>query len=115
MSHSQINNLFSSYINILYTSAKRLIDKRHPQYEDKVQDLVVLAYEEFMRNAVEGKIMQLPLIIHFMKLRKPEVMMEMRGYSKTKKIDVFNKRNYYEGKLELHSINNSANGNDGDS
>jgi DNA-directed RNA polymerase specialized sigma24 family protein len=58
--------------------------------------------------------MQLPVIIHFMKLRKPEVQMEMRGYSKTKKKDVFNKRNYYEGKLELHSIHNSVSGNGDD-
>jgi DNA-binding NarL/FixJ family response regulator len=41
-----------------------------------------------------------------MKLLKPEVQLEMRGYSRTHKKDVFNKRNYYEGKLELYSIDN---------
>jgi len=44
-----------------------------------------------------------------MKLRKPEVQLEMRGYSRTHKKDVFNKRNYYEGKIELYSIDNPLN------
>jgi len=87
-----------------------MIDKRHPQYEDKVQDLVILAYEEFLSKAEQGKVMSLPLLIHFMKLRKPEVQIEMRGYSRTHKTDVFNKRNYYEGKTELYSIDSLISG-----
>jgi DNA-binding CsgD family transcriptional regulator len=86
-----------------------MLDKRNPQYEDKVQDLVILAYEEFKRKAEQGTTMSLPLLIHFMKLRKPEVQLEMRGDSRTHKKDVFNKRNYYEGKLELYSIDNPLN------
>lgn len=105
MSHQSVNEIFQSYANTLYTAASRMIDKRHPQYEDKVQDLVILAYEEFLSKAEQGKAMSLPLLIHFMKLRKPEVQIEMRGYSRTHKTDVFNKRNYYEGKTELYSIN----------
>lgn len=105
MSHQSINEIFQSYANTLYTAAAQMIDKRHPQYEDKVQDLVILAYEEFLSKAEQGRIMSLPLLIHFMKLRKPEVQIEMRGYSRTHKTDVFNKRNYYEGKTELYSIN----------
>jgi len=105
MSHQSVNEIFQSYANTLYTAASRMIDKRHPQYEDKVQDLVILAYEEFLSKAEQGKLMSLPLLIHFMKLRKPEVQIEMRGYSRTHKTDVFNKRNYYEGKTELCSIN----------
>ena len=91
------------------SAASRMLDKRNPQYEDKVQDLVVLAYEEFKRKADQGTIMSLPLLIHYMKLRKPEVQIEMRGDSRTTKKDVFNKRNYYEGKMELYSINNHLN------
>jgi len=34
----------------------RMLDKRNPQYEDKVQDLVILAYEEFKRKAEQGTI-----------------------------------------------------------
>ncbi len=104
MSHQEVNQLFQSYAQTLYTAASRMIDKRHPQYEDKVQDLVVLAYEEFLRKARQAQVMSLPLLIHFMKLRKPEVQIEMRGYSRTNKTDVFNKRNYYEGKTSLYSI-----------
>jgi len=104
MSHQEINQLFQSYAPTLYTAASRMIDKRHPQYEDKVQDLVILAYEEFLRKARQAQVMSLPLLIHFMKLRKPEVQIEMRGYSRTNKTDVFNKRNYYEGKTTLYSI-----------
>ena len=104
MSHEEINELFQSYAPTLYTAASRMIDKRHPQYEDKVQDLVILAYEEFLRKARQAQVMSLPLLIHFMKLRKPEVQIEMRGYSRTNKTDVFNKRNYYEGKTNLYSI-----------
>jgi DNA-directed RNA polymerase specialized sigma24 family protein len=107
MSHQSVNEIFQSYANTLYTAASRMIDKRHPQYEDKVQDLVILAYEEFLSKAEQGKVMSLPLLIHFMKLRKPEVQIEMRGYSRTHKTDVFNKRNYYEGKTELYSINSA--------
>ena len=91
-----------------------MLDKRNPQYEDKVQDLVILAYEEFKRKADQGTIMSLPLLIHFMKLRKPEVQLEMRGDSRTPKKDVFNKRNYYEGKLELYSIDNPLNKDSGE-
>jgi len=105
MSHQSVNEIFQSYANTLYTAASRMIDKRHPQYEDKVQDLVILAYEEFLSKAERGRVMDLPLLVHFMKLRKPEVQIEMRGYSRTHKTDVFNKRNYYEGKTELYSIN----------
>ncbi|MBI5021740.1 MAG: hypothetical protein HZB59_09900 [Ignavibacteriales bacterium] len=114
MSHQQLNQIFSQYISTLYNAAKRMIDKRHPQYDDKVQDLVILAYEEFIRKVNEGKIMELALLIHYMKLRKKEVQIEMRGYSRTNKTDVFNKRNYYEGKLELHSIDNSIFNGEGD-
>jgi len=110
MSHQSVNEIFHSYANTLYTAASRMIDKRHSQYEDKVQDLVILAYEEFLSKAEQGKVMSLPLLIHFMKLRKPEVQIEMRGYSRTHKTDVFNKRNYYEGKTELYSINSRVSG-----
>lgn len=110
MSHQTVNEIFQSYANTLYTAASRMIDKRDPQYEDKVQDLVILAYEEFLSKAEQGKQMSLPLLIHFMKLRKPEVQIEMRGYSRTHKTDVFNKRNYYEGKTELYSINSPLSG-----
>ena len=113
MSHKSVNEIFQSYANTLYTAASRMIDKRHPQYEDKVQDLVVLAYEEFLSKAERGRVMDLPLLVHFMKLRKPEVQIEMRGYSRTHKTDVFNKSNYYEGKTELYSINSPVSG-DGD-
>ncbi|MGB2867710.1 MAG: ECF-type sigma factor [Bacteroidota bacterium] len=106
MSHQSLNNIFYSYANTLYTAAARMIDKRNSQYEDKVQDLVLLAYEEFLRKADRGTIMDLPLLIHFMKLRRPEVQLEMRGLSRTSKTDVFNKRNYYEGKLQVYSIDN---------
>ena len=106
MSHQQLNEIFEKYTAQLYAAAKRMIDNRNPQYDDKVQDLVILAYEEFIRKGNEGNIIDLPLIIYYMKLRKNEVQLEMRGYSRTHKTDVFNKRNYYEGKLELHSINN---------
>lgn len=88
MSRQSVNEIFQSYANTLYTAASRMIDKSHPQYEDKVQDLVILAYEEFLSNAEQGRIMSLPLLIHFMKLRKPEVQIEMRGYSCTHKRDV---------------------------
>jgi DNA-directed RNA polymerase specialized sigma24 family protein len=110
MSHQSVNEIFQSYANTLYTAASRMIDKRNPQHEDKVQDLVILAYEEFLSKAERGKVMSLPLLIHFMKLRKPEVQIEMRGYSRTHKTDVFNKRNYYEGKTELYSINSPISG-----
>ena len=106
MLQNSLNSQFQSYSNTLYAAASRMLDKRNPQYEDKVQDLVILAYEEFKRKADQGTTMSLPLLIHFMKLRKPEVQIEMRGYSRTHKKDVFNKRNYYEGKLELYSIDN---------
>jgi len=106
MSHQQLNDIFEQYTAVLYAAAKRMFDKRNPQYSDKVQDLVILAYEEFVRKGNEGNIMDLPLVIYYMKIRKKEVQLEMRGYSRTNKTDVFNKRNYYEGKLELHSINN---------
>ncbi len=109
MQQNSINSQFQSYSNTLYAAASRMLDKRNPQYEDKVQDLVILAYEEFKRKADQGTIMSLPLLIHFMKLRKPEVQLEMRGDSRTPKKDVFNKRNYYEGKLELYSIDNPLN------
>jgi len=110
MSHQSLNEIFQSYADTLYTAASRMIDKRHPQYEDKVQDLVILAYEEFLSKAEQGRVMSLPLLIHFMKLRKPEVQIEMRGYSRTHKTDVFNKRNYYEGKTELYSIDSLISG-----
>jgi DNA-directed RNA polymerase specialized sigma24 family protein len=109
MQQNSINSQFQSYSNTLYAAASRMLDKRNPQHEDKVQDLVILAYEEFKRKADQGVIMSLPLLIHFMKLRKPEVQLEMRGASRTHKKDVFNKRNYYEGKLELYSIDNPLN------
>lgn len=109
MSPKSLNSQFQQYANTLYASASRMLDKRSPQHEDKVQDLVILAYEEFKRKADQGSIMSLPLLIHFMKLRKPEVQLEMRGDSRTHKKDVFNKRNYYEGKLELYSIDNPLN------
>lgn len=110
MSRQSVNEIFQSYANTLYTAASRMIDKRHPQYEDKVQDLVILAYEEFLSKAEQGRIMSLSLLIHFMKLRKPEVQIEMRGYSRTHKRDVFNKRNYYEGRTELYSIDSPISG-----
>jgi DNA-directed RNA polymerase specialized sigma24 family protein len=106
MSHQKLNEIFETYIVQLYAAAKRMIDNRDHQYADKVQDLVVLAYEEFIRKGNEGRTMSLSLLIHYMKLRKKEVQLEMRGYSRTDKTDVFNKRNYYEGKLELYSLNN---------
>ncbi len=106
MSHQQLNEIFEKYTVQLYAAAKRMIDNRNPQYDDKVQDLVILAYEEFIRKGNEGNIMDLPLVIYYMNLRKKEVQLEMRGYSRTNKKDVFNKRNYYEGKLEVYSINN---------
>ena len=109
MQQNSINSQFQQYADTLYKAASRMLDKRNPQYEDKVQDLVILAYEEFKRKADQGTIMSLPLLIHFMKLRKPEVQLEMRGDSRTPKKDVFNKRNYYEGKLELYSIDNPLN------
>jgi len=114
MFHQQLNSIFAKYTPTLYSAAKRMIDKRHPQYDDKVQDLVVLAYEEFIRKANEGKIMELPLVIHYMKFRKAEVQIEMRGYSRTSKTDVFNKRNFYEGKMELYSIDNPVFDGEGD-
>ena len=104
-----INSQFNQYAKTLYAAASRMLDKRNPQHEDKVQDLVILTYEEFKRKAENGTIMSLPLLIHFMKLRKPEVQLEMRGDSRTHKKDVFNKRNYYEGKMELYSIDNPIN------
>lgn len=107
MEHTELNKQFTSYAETLYAAAKRMLDKRNTMYEDKVQDLVILAYEEFIRKAEQGTIMSLPLLIHFMKLRKPEVQLEMRGDSRTHKKDVFNKRNYYEGKYELYSIDNT--------
>lgn len=110
MSRRSVNEIFQSYANTLYTAASRMIDKRHPQHEDKVQDLVILAYEEFLSKAEQGRIMSLPLLIHFMKLRKPEVQIEIRGYSRTHKTDVFNKRNYYEGRTELYSIDSPISG-----
>ena len=109
MSPKSLNSQFQQYANTLYAAASRMLDKRSPQHEDKVQDLVILAYEEFKRKAEQGTIMSLPLLIHFMKLRKPEVQLEMRGDSRTHKKDVFNKRNYYEGKMELYSIDNPIN------
>lgn len=109
MPQNSLNSQFQSYSNTLYAAASRMLNKRNPQYEDKVQDLVILAYEEFKRKAEQGTLMSLPLLIHFMKLRKPEVQLEMRGDSRTRKKDVFNKRNYYEGKLELYSIDNPLN------
>ena len=109
MSQNSLSSQFQQYANTLYAAASRMLDKRNPQYEDKVQDLVILAYEEFSKKAEQGTIMSLPLLIHFMKLRKPEVQLEMRGDSRTPKKDVFNKRNYYEGKLELYSIDNPLN------
>jgi len=109
MSSESINSQFNQYAKTLYAAASRMLDKRNPQHEDKVQDLVILAYEEFKRKAEKGSIMSLPLLIHFMKLRKPEVQLEMRGDSRTNKKDVFNKRNYYEGKMELYSIDNPIN------
>lgn len=114
MLHQEVNQIFSQYTATLYNAAKRMIDKRNPQYEDKVQDLIILAYEEFIKKANEGKIMDLPLVIYYMKLRKKEVQIEMRGCSRTNKTDVFNKRNYYEGKLELHSIDNTVFNGEGD-
>jgi len=114
MFHQQLNSIFAQYTPTLYNAARQMIDKRHPQYEDKVQDLVVLAYEEFTRKANEGKIMELPLVIHYMKFRKAEVQIEMRGYSRTSKTDVFNKRNFYEGKTELYSIDNPVFDGEGD-
>ena len=83
MSQNLINSQFQPYSNTLYAAASRMLDKRNPQYEDKVQDLVILAYKEFERKSEQGTIMSLPLLIHFMKLRKPEVQIEMRGYSRT--------------------------------
>ena len=109
MPQNSINSQFQQYADTLYKAASRMLDKRNPQYEDKVQDLVILAYEEFKRKADQGTIMSIALLIHFMKLRKPEVQLEMRGDSRTPKKDVFNKRNYYEGKLELYSIDNPLN------
>jgi hypothetical protein len=106
MSHEALNVLFQSYSINLYAAASRMLDKRHPQHQDKVQDLVILAYEEFIRKAENGMMMNLPLLIHYMKFRKPEVQIEMRGFSRTHKTDIYNKRNYYEGKLELYSIDN---------
>jgi len=85
-----------------------MIHLHDPKHEDKVQDLVILAYQEFLSKAATGTIMGLPLLIHFMKFRKPEVQLEMRGYSRTHKKDVFNSRNYYEGKTCLYSANCSA-------
>lgn len=114
MSPESLNLQFNQYANTLYAAASRMLDKRNPQYEDKVQDLVILAYEEFKRKAEQGSITSLPLLIHFMKLRKPEVQLEMRGDSRTHKKDVFNKRNYYEGKYELYSIDNPLNKESGD-
>ena len=109
MLQNSINSQFQSYSNTLYAAASRMLDKRNSQHEDKVQDLVILAYEEFKRKADQGTIMSIALLIHFMKLRKPEVQLEMRGDSRTHKKDVFNKRNYYEGKMELYSIDNPIN------
>jgi DNA-directed RNA polymerase specialized sigma24 family protein len=106
MLQQELNQIFAEYTSTLYKAARRMINKNHSQYEDKVQDLIVLAYEEFIRKANEGKIMDLPLVIHFMKLRKTEVQIEMRGYSRTNKTDVFNKRNFYQGKIEVYSIDN---------
>jgi DNA-directed RNA polymerase specialized sigma24 family protein len=114
MSPESLNLQFNQYANTLYAAASKMLDKRNPQYEDKVQDLVILAYEEFKRKAEQGSITSLPLLIHFMKLRKPEVQLEMRGDSRTHKKDVFNKRNYYEGKYELYSIDNPLNKESGD-
>jgi DNA-directed RNA polymerase specialized sigma24 family protein len=114
MEHTELNKQFTSYAETLYAAAKRMLDKRNPMYEDKVQDLVILAYEEFKRKAEQGTIMNLLLLIHFMKLRKPEVQLEMRGDSRTHKKDVFNKRNYYEGKYELYSIDNTINDESGE-
>jgi hypothetical protein len=107
MEHTELNKQFTSYAETLYAAAKRMLEKRNPMYDDKVQDLIILSYEEFIRKAETGTIMSLPLLIHFMKLRKPEVQLEMRGDSRTHKKDVFNKRNYYEGKYELYSIDNT--------
>jgi len=109
MQQNSINSQFQQHANTLYAAASRMLDKRNSQYEDKVQDLVILAFEEFKRKADQGTIMSIALLIHFMKLRKPEVLLEMRGASRTHKKDVFNKRNYYEGKLELYSIDNHLN------
>ena len=47
MQQNSLNSQFQSYSNTLYAAASRMLDKRNPQYEDKVQDLVILAYEEF--------------------------------------------------------------------
>lgn len=109
MSQNHINTQFQQYASTLYSIASKMIDKRNPQYEDKVQDLVILAYEEFKRKSEQGIIMSLPLLINFMKFRKKEIQLEMRGYSRTHKKDIFNKRNYYEGKYELYSLDNSLN------
>lgn len=115
MTHNELNKIFESYASTLYKAARRMIDRRNLQFEDKVQDLLILAYEEFLRKGEEGRIMELPLVINYMKLRKKEVQLEMRGYSRTNKTDVYNKRNYYEGKLELHSIDSNLSGASGES
>jgi len=104
MSHNQLNQLFQSYTGALYKCASRMINLHDPKHEDKVQDLVVLAYQQFISKATTGTIMSLPLLIHFMKLRRPEVQLEMRGYSRTHKKDVFNSRNYHEGKTHVYSF-----------
>jgi hypothetical protein len=85
MTSIALNKIFESYAATLYKAASRIIDKRHTHYEDKVQDLVVLAYEQFLRKANNGSIKDLPLLIHFMKLRKSEVQLDLRGVASPKK------------------------------
>lgn len=50
MLHYLLNWVFASYTDSLYAAASRIHKKGSIYYKDKVQDLVVLAYEEYDRK-----------------------------------------------------------------
>ena len=104
MLHYLLNWVFASYTDSLYAAASRIHNKGSIYYKDKVQDLVVLAFEEYDRKIDQGIILNLPLLLNFIRYRKPEVLLDMRGYSRSHKKDVFNVRNRVEGKLVLLPI-----------
>ena len=104
MLHYLLNWVFASYTDSLYAAASRIHNKGSIYYKDKVQDLVVLAYEEYDRKFHQGIVLNLPLLLNFIRYRKPEVLLDMRGYSRSPKKDIFNIRNRVEREVVLLSI-----------
>jgi len=70
--------------------------------EDRSQEALALAYENYRRHALQGRVLDDALLVHFARLRAEDLSRTIVGCEgRAKKFCVMDIRNYIDGKVEV--------------